>query len=272
MERTVEAGGYATRLIEIGSGPPVLLLHGLGANSAYWSDVSPVLAQSYRLWIPDLLGHGFTARPPLRYRLEDYDRWLSGLVDAMDPGEPLVLVGNSLGGLLCARYALKHPQTVGRLVLVAAAGLTRPAIPWRTRLLYLPELFSRRRSAAVPDAERHIPFLVRGVLAKADVAPHVARLIAAGSPPGARSGAVFTGTSRSLLSPTASLWTRLGELRLPILLVWGDRDPQFPLLLAQKALKRLPQASLAVLPGTGHLPMLEDPAGFLDVLLRWLAA
>lgn len=267
---TLRIAGVETRLRESGSGPPILLLHGLGANGDYWCDVAPALESSFRLWIPDLLGHGFTARPPLRYRLADYDLWLEELLDHLSPREPLTLVGNSLGGLLCARYALRHPQRSARLVLVAAAGLTRPAVPWRTRLLYLPQVLQRRHQTVHREPQRYVPFLVRAVVARGEVAPRIARLIAEGSPEGIPADSIFSGTARALLSPSASLWHRLEELDLPTLLLWGDRDPMFPLALAQKALPRLPQASLAVVPESGHLPMLEDPEGFLAALLPWL--
>lgn len=268
--RTLRIAGVETLLRETGSGPPILLLHGLGANGEYWSDVAPALSSSFRLWIPDLLGHGFSARPPLRYRLADYDLWLENLLEHLAPREPLTLMGNSLGGLLCARYALHHPQRTDRLVLVSAAGLTRPAVPWRTRLLYLPQLLQRRHQTATRDPQRYVPFLVRGVVARREAAPHIARLIVAGSPEEGPSGSVFTRTARALLSPSASLWNRLEELHLPTLLLWGDQDPMFPLALAQNALSRLPRASLAVVSGSGHLPMLEDPEGFLAVLMPWL--
>src|SRR5829696_4660435 len=117
--------GQKIRYVEAGSGPVVVLLHGLGGNSTNWAFNAPALAQKFRVIVPDQVGFGRSDKPLINYRVGTYvdflDKFLAGL-----KVERATLVGNSMGGWIAAAYALKHPAKVERLVLVDAAGFAPP--------------------------------------------------------------------------------------------------------------------------------------------------
>ncbi|WP_149135064.1 alpha/beta fold hydrolase [Cupriavidus campinensis] len=125
--RTVQAGGIGTNLHDVGSGEPVLLIHGSGPGVTAWANwrtVIPELSKSRRVIAPDMVGFGFTERPAgISYGLETWVDHLTGILDAMDL-DRVDLVGNSFGGALSLAFAIKFPQRVRRLVLMGSAGVS----------------------------------------------------------------------------------------------------------------------------------------------------
>ena len=122
-ERRLELAGVSTMVLEGGDGPPLVLLHGPGANAAHWLRVLPDLVATHRVIAPDLPGLGASAvgGGPL-----DPDRvlaWLGELIESTCPSPP-TLGGYALGGAIAARFAAAHGDRVSRLVLVDAFGLT----------------------------------------------------------------------------------------------------------------------------------------------------
>src|SRR5215207_972057 len=116
-ERRLEIGGAATAVLEGGDGPPLVLLHGPGANAAHWLRVIPDLVAGHRVIAPDLPGHG--ASDPT----DDPVAWLAALIDATCPAAPTV-AGVAVGGALAARAAIERGDVIGRLVLIDSLGLT----------------------------------------------------------------------------------------------------------------------------------------------------
>jgi 2-hydroxymuconate-semialdehyde hydrolase len=127
--RSIATGGFATNYHDLGSGFPVLMIHGSGPGVTAWANwrlVMPELAKSSRVIAPDMLGFGFTERP--QGQTYSMDVWVQHAVDLMDAlGLPQVdLVGNSFGGALALALAIRHPQRVRKLVLMGAAGVSFP--------------------------------------------------------------------------------------------------------------------------------------------------
>ena len=124
--KSVLAAGIRTNLHDLGSGPPVLLIHGSGPGVSAWANwrlVMSDLARQARVVAPDMVGFGYTERPAgQRY---DMDAWVAqavGVLDALDL-ERTDLVGNSFGGALALALTLRHPQRVRRLVLMGSVGV-----------------------------------------------------------------------------------------------------------------------------------------------------
>src|SRR5438132_9702507 len=128
-----------------GSGPPLLLVHGLGGAAANWTELAPLLARRHRLLVPDLPGHGGSSPLPAVSGLAPFaDR--VALVAEREGMLPASVVGHSLGGMVVLRVALRRPADVRAVVLAAGAGLSLGGI-WGRQLL---SLFSTARPGPVP--------------------------------------------------------------------------------------------------------------------------
>src|SRR3712207_6028944 len=127
-KQDVEVDGLPIRYLAAGTGPPLVLLHGAGANSLDWRWVISDLAATHRVYAPDLPGSPDSARPAVDYSPAFFERFVAAFVDALEI-VPAALVGNSLGGLISLRLALSEPARVTDLVLVDSAGLGREVNP-----------------------------------------------------------------------------------------------------------------------------------------------
>ena len=260
--------GEPVRYYTAGSGPPVVLLHGLGGSAAVWHRNVPALSGRFRVFAPELWGEG---RMHSRDRLtpETGVRWVTGFLDAV--GCPSAhLVGGSLGGFIAGSTAIADPGRVRSLTLVGTAGLGR-RIALSQRVLTLPLI---GEAMFRPSRRR-----VRGMLAMlirewdADAERLVDELYAVRCQPGVsrrmlavlRSGINLLGVKRSV-----RLLPALCGVRTPTLLVWGSRDPLFPIADARSAANVLPDAELLVVEGSAHWPYLEDPETFNTALLGFL--
>src|SRR5215204_4964219 len=117
--------GQKIKYVEAGSGPVVVLLHGLGGNSTNWAFNTPALAQKFRVVVPDQVGFGQSDKPLINYRVGTYVDFLDKFLAELKV-ERATLVGNSMGGWVAALYALRYPAKVERLVLVDSAGFAPP--------------------------------------------------------------------------------------------------------------------------------------------------
>src|SRR3954453_6035013 len=116
---------HCANVCELGSGPPVLFVHGLGGSWQNWLENLVQTAQAgYRAIAVDLPGFGHSELPAEKVSISGYGRWIEALLSEMGVSGPVALVGNSMGGFIGAEVAIKFPQRVERLVLVSAAGIT----------------------------------------------------------------------------------------------------------------------------------------------------
>lgn len=266
-QTTVTIGGVRTRVLEVdGAGPPLLLLHGFTDSADGWRPVLGRLGRSGRRAVAlDLPGSGLAdpmGRPPLRT--------LDALVDAAidDHAGPTVLVGNSLGGLLALRAAARGDQRVEGVVALAPAGLAYAPVLELLNGFLDPIDLAVRLTLRLP-----IPsVMVRGY----------ARLLfeigmsrgSADRGLGSRYAAHFHGIGdlRRLWSDILALDAEgrnvldINGIRVPVLLIWGERDPITPVSAARRVLDAVPGSSLVVLPGCGHCPQVQRPARIADLL------
>jgi 2-hydroxy-6-oxonona-2,4-dienedioate hydrolase len=230
--------GVRVRYRSSGHGEPVVLVHGLSASWRWWEASARTLAQRYRVLLPDLPGHG--DRPSLRApALAGAPEWLAAWLRSTGL-ERTHVVGHSLGGLLCARLAVRRPELIDRLVLVAPAGvpersLVGSVLPLASGVAAMSPAFLRR---LVGDAARAGP---------------VTLLRAA----------------RDLLDD--DLRDELPALHAPTLLVWGGRDPLVPVRHARTFRSLIPDVRLVVLRDAWHVPMVEQEAAFSDAVSTFLA-
>jgi pimeloyl-ACP methyl ester carboxylesterase len=222
----------------------VLLVHGLGGSPRWWGRTTKALAQAHRVILPELPGFGFglglgSDRSP--FRLAEAPDVLSGLMDRLGIASAR-LVGHSLGALACAGVAARAPGCVERLVLIAppvrtaGAGLVGNALPVARTLLGLP--LAAALTVATDIASRSPLALLRAA------------------------GELLVGEHAA----------ELARVLVPTLLVWGSRDVLVPTAGASELAALMPRSELRVIPGAGHVPMLDRPDDLTRELRDFLAA
>jgi pimeloyl-ACP methyl ester carboxylesterase len=267
LRERVEGGVVAGA--EAGSGPPILLLHGLGGTWQYWGRTMELLAGSARCIALDLPGFGQSDTPPGGFTLDSASDNLAAALGALG-GAPAVVCGHSLGGPLAARFALRHPHAVARIVLVGPSGLA-PAPPWQLRALRAVPAYTLLQRAPFRWEHWLLPItpLRRAALSllvdnPSAVDPALVRRIV--------DGARFARALTPALG--ASFATGLDDdaalVSAPIAAIWGARDRMVPPSDAEILRRVAPSSDVHFLPGCGHLPMVERPEAFAN-LLRYLA-
>jgi pimeloyl-ACP methyl ester carboxylesterase len=275
-EGRILAGGVPVRLLEAGSGPPLVLLHGADVGSAdlTWRPSIPILAERFHVIDPDLPGHGHTPPLPGPPATEAYVRWFGAFVEALRL-DRFSLVGLSLGGAISLGFALQNPDRVGRLVLVASYGLMRrvPLHALAYRLVRIPPLTSflaRLRSSAHPLLLR---LALRWIVGDPRVlTPDLLQEVAGAVRARGHRSFFYAWLATELGRQTVHTCylDRLPELRIPTLLLHGDRDRLVPVGWALKAAHRIPRSRLVVLRGCGHWVPRERPEEFHRELLTFL--
>jgi pimeloyl-ACP methyl ester carboxylesterase len=256
-ERFADVKGARMRYFLGGSGPPLLLVHGLGGAASNWTELVPLLAGRHRLLVPDLPGHGGSEPLPAVAGLEPFaDR--VALVAEREGMFPAPAVGHSLGGMVALRLALRRPADVSALVLAAGAGLSLGSV-WGRQLLSIVATARPGRLAA----------RCRGTVSRSNLLRRlVFGFVSVADPPGLTAAAVEGFLAAQLLhTDVDSAWQALRSddprreldvVRCPVLVLWGAEDVQLPLADAFEYTRRL-RARLRVIPGCGHLLIGERP-------------
>jgi len=272
--RRITLHGRSVTYAQLGSGPVLLLIHGMGGTFENWQAVIEPLARHHTVVAPDLPGHGTSAPGGGDYSLGALAAGLRDLLIALGH-ERATLVGHSLGGGIAMQFAYHFPEITERLVLVSSGGLG-------------PEVSPVLRAAALPGADLFIAAtagpgrtvgsaIARGLAAvglrpNTDVA-EVLRGYSSLAEPDRR--AAFLATLRSVIGTGGQRVHAGDRLYLaegtPVLIIWGARDPIIPLRHGENAHKAIPGSHLEVFEGVGHLPQLEAPGRFVAVLERFIA-
>lgn len=265
--------GRSVGYLQSGSGELLLLIHGMAGNAENWRPVIEPLALGNAVVAPDFPGHGESAPGGGDYSLGSL---ASGLRDLMLTlgHERATLVGHSLGGGVAMQFTYQFPEMVERLVLVSSGGLG-------------PDVSAILKAAALPGADLFIAatagvgqragsLLGRGLglvglAPSADVA-EVARGYATLADPERRSA--FLATLRAVVGTDGQRVAALDRLylaeALPVLILWGERDPIIPASHGEEAHAHLPNSRLEIFEGVGHMPQIESPGRFIAALQRFL--
>jgi pimeloyl-ACP methyl ester carboxylesterase len=272
--KTVTLHGREVAYLGAGDGPVLLLIHGMAGTCENWHEVIEPLARNHTVIAPDLPGHGVSAGGPGDYSLGNLAAGLRDLLLVLGH-DRATLVGHSLGGGIAMQFAYQFPEMVDRLVLVSSGGLGLEVSPvLRAAALPGADLFI---AATASTGQKVGGAIGRGLSAigmkpAADVA-EVARGYASLSEPGRRKAFLATlrsvvGTEGQRVSATDRFY--LAE-EVPVLIVWGARDPIIPARHGEEAHASLPGSELEIFEGAGHMPQLEQPVHFIAVLERFLA-
>ncbi|HEX6391471.1 MAG TPA: alpha/beta fold hydrolase [Solirubrobacteraceae bacterium] len=272
----IELHGHQVVYRVAGSGPPVVLVHGMINSSRHWEAVAARLAPHYTVIAPDLIGHGDSATPRGDYSLGAHATVIRDLLAALGI-ERASIVGHSLGGGIAMVFFWQFPQRIERLALVSSGGLG-------------PNVSPLLRSAALPGARALISLASsRGLTAALSVAGErlrtrgsdlgiqlrsVSRALRPLETPGAREA--FVQTLRAVIDRHGQRVNANDRLYLlagiPTLIVWGGRDGTIPIEHGIEAHAAIPGSSFVTLPRAAHFPHLEDPEGLAAALHDFLAS
>jgi pimeloyl-ACP methyl ester carboxylesterase len=267
--------------------PAIVCVHGLGGSAVNWSAIAPLLTDRFRLLAPDLAGHGLTRSHGRGTSVTANRALLHRFIESV-PGAPVILMGNSMGGMISLMEAVEAPHAVAGLVLLAPALPIVPARPdpvvaamfvaYATPGLGWLVTTARRRAMS-PEAAVAMTLSMCCVDSSRIPADVVAEHVAI-----ARRRTQFADATRDFLAAARSVSATTGYIRgssyrrgirsitAPVLLVHGNRDRLVPVAVARAAARANPSWSMVVLPDIGHVPQLEASQETARAVLDWLDA
>ncbi len=262
--------GYRRAYVKAGSGPAMLLIHGIGDSSDTWRPVVEQLAEHHTVIAPDLLGHGRSEKPRADYTIAGFANGMRDLLTVLEV-ERVTVVGHSLGGGVAAQFAYQFPERCERLVLVGSGGIGRTVSP----LL---------RLAAVPGIEALMPLLglppIRvasrigaGLLRMLDtpLGRDAEEILAVfDALPNTEARRAILRTLRSGVDWQGQVITMLDRAYLaegvPTLIIWGRHDAIIPLGHGRLAHAAIPGSVLEIFDEAGHFPHHTNPAWFVQLV------
>ncbi|MCW2591225.1 MAG: putative hydrolase or acyltransferase of alpha/beta superfamily [Mycobacterium sp.] len=268
--------GYRRAFRVAGTGPAILLIHGIGDNSTTWDTVQSKLAQRFTVIAPDLLGHGKSDKPRADYSVAAYANGMRDLLSVLDI-EQVTVVGHSLGGGVAMQFAYQFPQLVERLILVGAGGVTKD-VNIALRIASVPmgsEALALLRLPMVLPALQVIGRVGGALFGSTGVGrdlPEVVRILADLPEPTASSA--FARTLRAVVDWRGQVVTMLDRCYLtesvPVQLIWGSRDSVIPVEHAKMAHSAMPGSQLEIFEGSGHFPFHDDPDRFVELVEKFI--
>jgi len=283
--RVADVGGPVHYVDFGGSGTPALMVHGLGGNALNWMAVAPTIAETHHALAIDLAGFGQT---PLFGRAATVGANTHLVHDFVVNviGQPVLLMGNSMGGHIAILEAAAHPGSVTSLVLVDAAtpgvhvrrpeprmlgamaalsipGLAQTLIDRQLRALGPEGLVERALELVSADPSRVDPAIVEAHVQLTRERQHL----------GPQNARAFIQAMRSIGIRMADprFWARVAEVKAPTLVIHGSLDRVIPVAAARELVRHRPDWELSILEGAGHVPMLETPDLFMSALDAWSA-
>jgi pimeloyl-ACP methyl ester carboxylesterase len=245
--------------------PPLVLLHGMGADHGEWALSLPFFARKRRVLAMDLVGHGRSDKPSgpgVEYRVRLLADAVVGAIEALpDRPRKVDLLGHSLGGAVALDLVRHSPRLVRRLVLVDAAGqpVAETIDPLAASLSFVPGSYEDARrllSTSVNSALLGHPLVAlaaRLYKGRMKNRPQLLKLVAS------------MAAGEDTLAPRD-----LARITNETLVLWGDRDRIFPLAAGRRLARSLPNARLEILPRCGHVPPTERPVAFARRVLAFL--
>lgn len=271
--RRLSLPGAEVNYVEVGSGEPIVFVHGISGSWQNWLENLPHFGRGRRAIALDLPGFGASPMPSWTIDMPAYGRLLHDFCEKLGipEGAGATVVGNSMGGLVAAEAVLSGPRRFDRLILVSAAGLINTWLPHERG-----RATSRAWSTFGPHYRRAARAIVRNRLLRYAVfrpfIRHPSRLrhellweqVTSGLPaPG------FADALDAVIEYDAR--DRLAEIEIPVLIVWGTDDWVIPSVAAHSYNRRIPGSQLAIFERTGHVPQLERPSRFNRLLDEFIA-
>src|SRR5262245_48906252 len=259
-DRWVNVFGMKIHYLEAGSGPAVILLHGLGGDASNWAPNIIPFSKRYRVIVPDQIGFGHSDKPMINYRVGTLIDFLDGFMKELKMNRAS-LVGNSLGGWTAAAFALAHPDKVDRLVLVDAAGYSLDK-----------NVDPRTLNTLNPSTREGVKLVMSLVFYNKELYANpaltdqfFARKMAAGD------GYTIQRFVDSVIAGEDMLDTTASRIKQPTLIVWGRQDALVPLAIGERYHKDIGGSQMLVIDKCGHVPQIEQSAQFNEAVIRFLS-
>lgn len=265
---------------ELGSGAPLLLIHGWGMHGGMWGGVAERLAGHFRVLAVDLPGHGFSAGKGEGRRNKGRDQVLpfplpsspfslDAIVDELSAqfSEPLIVCGWSLGGQVALRWALRHPQQISRLVLVASTPcfVRRPGWECGMAAETLAEFAAALQQDYALTLQRFLALQVRGSERERELLAALRSALSSRGEPDL--GALQAGLE---ILRDCDLRSVLPGIAQPALVIGGERDTLTPPQASHYLAAQLPNARLTTIKGAAHAPFLSHPDEFMKHLKKFM--
>ncbi|WP_307828161.1 alpha/beta fold hydrolase [Nocardioides sp. SYSU D00038] len=262
--------GHRRAFVRTGSGPAVLLLHGLACDHTTWEPVIDALARHHTVIAPDLLGHGLSDKPRADYSVGGYANGMRDLLTVLGI-DKVTVVGHSFGGGIAMQFAYQFPERTERMLLVAPGGLG-PEVSPAIRAVTTPGFHQLMGVLTLPGV-RHaqtsaLRLLARTPLPAARDLEEVAHIVDSFSDPAARAairhvvsavvdwkGQIVTMADRAYLTEA-----------MPMCVVWGRDDMVIPVRHASNVAALAPKARVEVLARAGHFPHKDHPERFVEIV------
>ena len=250
--------GQKINYVEAGSGPTVILLHGLGGSTQVWQFNVAALAEKYHVVVPDQIGFGKSDKPLVNYRIRTYVDFLDQFCKQLKI-ERATLVGNSMGGWIAAAFTAAFPDRVDKLVLVDAAGYKPPK-----------DLDTRTFYGLNPTTREGMKVLLAKVYfnkafqSDAVIDQAITARLAAGD------GYTINSIIESIARGDDFLDDTAKTIKRPTLIIWGRQDGLVPLSEAERFNKEIAGSKLVVFDQCGHVPNVEKAGEFNAAVLKFL--
>jgi pimeloyl-ACP methyl ester carboxylesterase len=262
--------GHRRALVKAGSGPAVLLLHGLGCDHTTWEPVIDTLAKRYTVIAPDLLGHGKSDKPRADYTLGGYANGMRDLLTVLGI-DKVTVVGHSFGGGVAMQFAYQFPERTERMVLVASGGLG-PEVSHALRAISTPGYHQMMGVLTLPGIRHAGVAGLRALSTTGWKSTHdlgeVAAIYDSFKDPNAR--AAIRHVVRAVVDWRGQIVTMADRAYLteemPMAVVWGRDDRVIPVRHASNAAALAPKARVEVIPNAGHFPHKDHPERFAKIL------
>ena len=256
--KEISVFGQKIHYVEAGTGPTVILLHGLGGSTQAWQFNVAALAEKYHVVVPDQIGFGKSDKPLVNYRIRTYVDFLDQFCKQLKI-ERASLVGNSMGGWIAAAFTAAFPDRVDKLVLVDAAGHAPPK-----------DLDTRSFYGLNPTTREGMKVLVAKVfynklfLTDAAIDQAIAARLAAGD------GYTINSITESIIRGEDFLDQTVKTIKNPTLIIWGRQDGLVPLSEGEQFNKDIAGSKLIVFDQCGHVPNFEKAGEFNAAVLKFL--
>ena len=246
-----QAGSYRIHYYAAGSGRPIVLLHGMGSDALFWADYLPTLTAHGRVYAIDLLGHGSSDHPDVDYRAALQAKVVHDFLDSQNI-QQADLVGVSMGAFVALHVARLWPDRVRRLVVADSGGIIfDPSVPQPA----FPQDVEAFRELMTPKRSWIGPFLVRDTLrrmqAQRDVMQRILQV--------RNSGTDFVNG-------------KLQSVNMPTLIIWGEQDLLTPLSWGKALHQQVPQSTLVILKGCGHIALYDCRTQALPQMQSFLSS
>jgi 2-hydroxymuconate-semialdehyde hydrolase len=265
LGKTIIAAGIETNVHDVGSGPPVMMIHGSGPGVSAWSNWRlniPVLSQTVRVIAPDCVGFGYTDRPAgIQYNLKTWLKHLIGVLDALEI-EKADIVGNSFGGGMALAFAVHYPERLRRMVLMGSVGIEFDLTQGLDAVWgYQPSLDNMRHLLDVFAFDRKL------------VTDELAMLrYRAASRPGISEAfsSMFPAPRQRWISGLAQTESAIAKVQHPTLIVHGREDKVIPQSNAHRLFELIPNAEMHLFGKSGHWTQIEHKDRFNALVMNFL--